>query len=218
LANLTQENVVWHHPLIEREQREGANGHKAAVVWFTGLSASGKSTTAHAVERELFAQGYQAYTLDGDNVRHGLSADLGFSPADRAEHLRRIGELTKLMYGAGMIVLCAFISPTRESRQKVRKLLPAGAFFEVFCKCPLEICEQRDPKGFYARALKGEIKNYTGVSAAYEEPLAPELVLDTAANPPDACAASVRKLLQNGKIIPPAEEARKGGVQRAKAK
>jgi adenylyl-sulfate kinase len=215
---LAQENLVWHRPLIEREQREAANGHKAAVVWFTGLSASGKSTTAHAVEQELFERGFQTYTLDGDNVRHGLSADLGFSPEDRAEHLRRIGELTKLMYGAGMIVLCAFISPTRESRQKVRELLPAGAFFEVFCKCPLEICEQRDPKGFYARALKGEIKNYTGVSAAYEEPLAPELVLDTAINPPDVCAASVRKLLQDRKIIPPAEEAPKGGVQRARAK
>jgi adenylylsulfate kinase len=218
LANLTQKNLVWHRPLIEREHRETANGHKAAVVWFTGLSASGKSTTAHAVEHELFSCGWQAYTLDGDNVRHGLSADLGFSPADRTEHLRRIGELAKLMYGAGMIVLCAFISPTRASRQKVRELLPDGAFLEVYCKCPLEICEQRDPKGFYARALKGEIKNYTGISAAYEEPLAPELILDTAANPPDVCAASVRKLLQDRKIIPRVDEMPQGGIQRAEAK
>jgi len=188
------------------------------VVWFTGLSASGKSTTAHVVEHELFARGFQAYTLDGDNVRHGLSADLGFSPADRAEHLRRIGELAKLMYGAGMIVLCAFISPTRASRQRVRELVPEGAFFEVFCKCPLEICEQRDPKGFYARALKGEIKDYTGISAAYEEPLQPELVLDTATDAPDVCAAHVRTLLQERKIIPPAEEMPTGGKQRARAK
>jgi len=215
---LAQENVVWHRSLIEREHRETANGHKAAVVWLTGLSASGKSTTAHAVEQQLFARGYQAYTLDGDNVRHGLSADLGFSPADRAEHLRRIGELAKLMYGAGMIVLCAFISPTRASRQKVRELLPDGAFFEVFCKCPLEICEQRDPKGFYARALKGEIKDYTGVSAGYEEPLQPELVLDTAANPPDVCAAIVQKLLLDRNIIPPAEQLSKNRVQGARAK
>jgi adenylylsulfate kinase len=213
-VNLTREHIVWHRSLIEREQREAANGHKAAVVWFTGLSASGKSTTAHAVEHDLFTCGWQAYTLDGDNVRHGLSADLGFSPADRTEHLRRIGELAKLMYGAGMIVLCAFISPARASRQKVRELLPEGAFIEVFCKCPLEICEQRDPKGFYARALKGEIKDYTGISAAYEEPLAPELILDTAANPPDACAASVRRLLEERKIIPRIEGVPAGGIQR----
>jgi adenylylsulfate kinase len=190
--------------LIEREQREAANGHKAAVVWFTGLSASGKSTTAHAVEHELFTHGCQAYTLDGDNVRHGLSADLGFSPADRAEHLRRIGELAKLMYGAGMIVLCAFISPTRAGRQRVRELLPDGAFFEVFCKCPLEICEQRDPKGFYARALKGEIKDYTGISAGYEEPLHPELVLDTATFPVERCAAVVLEMLRKRGVIAPA--------------
>ena len=215
---MTQENLVWHRSLIEREQREAANRHKAAVVWFTGLSASGKSTTAHAVEHELFARGYQAYTLDGDNVRHGLSADLGFSPAERAEHLRRIGELAKLMYGAGMIVLCAFISPTRASREKVRELVPDGAFFEVFCKCPLEICEQRDPKGFYARALKGEIKDYTGISAGYEEPLTPELVLDTAANPPDVCAANVRNLLQDRGIIPPVEGVSKSGSKQARAK
>lgn len=200
---MTPENIVWHRSLIEREQREAANGHRAAVVWFTGLSASGKSTTAHVVEHELFARGFQAYTLDGDNVRHGLSADLGFSPADRAEHLRRIGELAKLMHGAGMIVLCAFISPTRASRQKVRELLPEGAFLEVFCKCPLEICEQRDPKGFYARALKGEIKNYTGVSAAYEEPLEAELVLDTAIDPPEVCAVRVIEMLQEHRIIAP---------------
>ena len=179
------------------------------------MSASGKSTTAHAVEHDLFDCGWQAYTLDGDNVRHGLSADLGFSPADRTEHLRRIGELAKLMYGAGMIVLCAFISPTRESRQRVRDLLPDGAFLEVYCKCPLEICEQRDPKGFYARALKGEIKDYTGISAGYEEPRAPELILDTASNAPDACAAAVRKLLEDRNIIPPGGDRPKRGMQRA---
>lgn len=213
---MARENIVWHRSLVEREQREGANGHKGAVVWFTGLSASGKSTTAHAVEHDLFAAGWQAYTLDGDNVRHGLSADLGFSPQDRSEHLRRIGELAKLMYGAGMIVLCAFISPTRASRQRVRELVPEGAFFEVYCKCPLEICEQRDPKGFYARALKGEIKDYTGISAGYEEPLAPELILDTAGNAPDACAANVRKLLQDRNIIPRISDSPVTGARRAR--
>ena len=215
---MSPKNIVWHQSLVDREQREAANGHKAAVVWLTGLSASGKSTTAHAVEHALFEQGCQVYTLDGDNVRHGLSADLGFSPEDRAEHLRRIAELTKLMYGAGMIVLCAFISPTRVSRQRVRELIPEDAFFEVFCKCPIEICEQRDPKGFYARALKGEIKNYTGISAAYEEPVSPELVLDTAADPPEVCAANVRKLLLDRKIIPAAEDKSIGRALRARAK
>lgn len=215
---MTPKNLVWHQPLIEREQREAANGHKAAVVWFTGLSASGKSTTAHVVERELFARGFQAYTLDGDNVRHGLSSDLGFSLADRAEHLRRIGELAKLMYGAGMIVLCAFISPTRAARERVRDLIPEGAFLEVYCKCPLEICEQRDPKGFYARALKGEIKDYTGISAAYEEPIEPELVLDTAANPPEVCAANVRGLLQERNIIPRVAGMPTSGTRRARPK
>ncbi len=210
---MTPENLVWHQSLVDREQRETANGHKAAVVWFTGLSASGKSTTAHVVEHELFTRGHQAYTLDGDNVRHGLSADLGFSPEDRVEHLRRIAELTKLMYGAGMIVLCAFISPTRASRQRVRELIPEGAFFEVFCKCPIEVCEQRDPKGFYARALKGEIKNYTGISAAYEEPVAPELVLDTAADPPEACATAVIDLLQKYRIVGPLATGKTASIQ-----
>ena len=151
---VNRKNLVWHRSLIDREQREAANGHRAAVIWFTGLPASGKSTTAHAVESCLFESGCQAYALDGDNIRHGLSADLGFSPADRHEHLRRTGELAKLMHSAGMIELCAFISPTRESRLKVRNLLPDASFFEVYCRCPAEICEQRDPKGFYARARK----------------------------------------------------------------
>jgi len=215
---LSQEKIVWHQSLVDREQREAANGHKAAVIWFTGLSASGKSTTAHIVEHELFSQGFQANTLDGDNVRHGLSADLGFSPEDRAEHLRRIAEITKLMYRAEMIVLCAFISPTQASRQRVRELIPEGAFFEVFCKCPIEVCEERDPKGFYARALKGEIKNYTGISAAYEDPVNPELVLDTLADPPEVCAGNVRELLLDRKIIPAVEDKPIGRAPRARAK
>jgi len=198
---LDTKNLVWHRSLIDTEQREAANGHKAAVVWFTGLPASGKSTTAHALENYLFEWGCQAYALDGDNVRHGLSADLGFSPAERTEHLRRIAELAKLMHGAGMIVLCAFISPTRESRLKVRSLLPAGGFIEIYCKCPAEVCEQRDPKGFYARARKGEIKDYTGVSAPYEEPLEPELVLDTATLPVERCVAAVIETLRQRGVI-----------------
>ena len=193
---MDDKNLVWHPSLITTGQREAANGHKAAVVWFTGLPSSGKSTTAHLVEARLFASGHHAYVLDGDNIRHGLSADLGFSAADRAEHMRRIGELAKLLYGSGMIALCAFVSPTRASRSKVREMIPAGAFFEIYCRCPPETCEQRDPKGFYVRAKAGGIRDYTGVSAPYEEPPEPELVLDTALHAADSCAGRVIELLE----------------------
>ncbi len=202
---MTKPQVVWHPSLVTREQREAANGHKAAVVWFTGLPGSGKSTTAHEVERRLFAMGCQAYVLDGDNVRHGLSADLGFSPEHRDEHLRRIAELSLLIYQAGVIVLCAFVSPTCASRDKVRGLIPPGAFFETWCQCPVSVCAERDPKGFYAKAQAGQIKNYTGVSAPYEEPDAAELVLDTAAHSAEHCAGSVIELLQRRGIIASAE-------------
>ncbi len=201
---MTKPQVVWHPSLVTREQRETANGHKAAVVWFTGLPGSGKSTTAHEVERLLFAMGCQVYVLDGDNVRHGLSADLGFSPEHRDEHLRRIAELSLLIYRAGMIVLCAFVSPTRASRDKVRGLIPAGAFFETWCQCPATVCAERDPKGFYAKAQAGQIKNYTGVSAPYEEPEAAELLLNTAAHSAGHCADSVIEMLQQRGIITPA--------------
>lgn len=193
--------VVWHPSLVDRLQREAANGHRAAVLWFTGLPGSGKSTTAHAVERALFEAGHQACVLDGDNVRHGLSADLGFSEADREEHLRRVAELAKLMYEGGMIVLCAFVSPTRASRARVRSLIPADAFLEIYCRCPAEVCEQRDPKGFYASAKAGKIAEYTGVSAPYEAPSKPELVLDTAVLPAEQCMTSVIDLLRDRGII-----------------
>ncbi len=195
ISTVSDQNIVWHASNVTRELREARNGHKAAVIWLTGLPSSGKSTTAHAVEQLLVAQGRQAYVLDGDNIRHGLSADLGFDTPARVEHLRRIGELAKLMYDAGMIVLCAFISPTRKSRRAVRDLLPAGTFLEVYCKCAVEVCERRDPKGFYARARAGTIADYTGISAPYEEPELPELVLDTATMPADRCASAVIELL-----------------------
>jgi len=198
---VNKQNLVRHPSQVSREQRETTNGHRAAVVWFTGIPGSGKSTTAHEVERQLFAMGCQAYVLDGDNVRHGLSADLGFSPEHRSEHLRRIGELSKLIYEAGMIVLCAFVSPTRENRDKVRARIPAGAFFEIHCNCPAAVCAERDPKGFYKRAQAGEIKDYTGVSAPYEAPAAPELVLDTATHDVTRCAAQVIHLLRSTGIL-----------------
>jgi adenylylsulfate kinase len=199
---LAGNNLVWHPSLVTLSQREAANGHRAAVAWFTGLPGSGKSTTAHAVERALFEAGHQVFVLDGDNVRHGLSADLGFRAADREEHLRRVAELAKLMYQAGMIVLCAFVSPTHASRARVRSLIPEDAYFEIYCRCPAAVCEQRDAKGFYADAKAGRITEYTGVSAPYEIPSAPELVLDTAVMPAELCAARVVDLLRGRGILP----------------
>lgn len=198
---MNNQKLAWHPSLVSREQRETANGHKAVVVWFTGIPGSGKSTTAHEVERQLFAMGCQAYVLDGDNVRHGLSADLGFSPEHRSEHLRRIGELSRLIYDAGMIVLCAFVSPTREDRNKVRGRIPPGAFFEIHCDCPVAICAERDPKGFYKKAQAGEIKDYTGISAPYEAPEAAELVLYTAEHDAAHCAEQVIGLLRSAGVL-----------------
>ncbi|HOL18971.1 MAG TPA: adenylyl-sulfate kinase [Candidatus Hydrogenedens sp.] len=171
-------NITWHQGDIKREDRERANGHQGAVVWFTGLSASGKSTLAHALENALFEKGYKTYVLDGDNIRHGLNKDLGFSPKDREENIRRIGEVARLFADAGVIVLTAFISPYRSDREKARKLNTKN-FIEVYVKCDIDLCEQRDPKGLYKKAKAGEIPEFTGISAPYEEPENPELVIDT---------------------------------------
>ena len=161
------------------------------MLWFTGLSGSGKSTVARQLERVLFARGVQTFFLDGDNVRHGLNGDLGFSAADRQENIRRVAEVAKLAFTQGHLVICTFISPYRADRAFARSLLPAGRFLELYAACDLEICIRRDPKGLYARALRGEIADFTGVSAPYEEPLAPELRLDTVAQSPEACVDAV---------------------------
>jgi len=176
---MSERHVVWHECLVNRADRNTLNNHKSGLVWFTGLSASGKSTIAHAVEKELHDRGIRTYVLDGDNVRHGLNSNLGFSPEDRKENIRRIGEVAKLMADAGIVVFTAFISPYREDRDTVRTLFEGDHFYEVFVKCSLEECEKRDPKGLYKKARAGIIKNYTGISSPYEEPLAPELVVDT---------------------------------------
>jgi adenylylsulfate kinase len=173
------DNVFWHQGQVSRADRAERHGHKSFVLWFTGLSGAGKSTLAHAVEAELFRCGHQVMVLDGDNVRHGLCSDLGFTEEDRHENLRRIGEISKLFVEAGVIVLAAFVSPYRSDRDRVRSMLPHGDFLEVYCKCGLETCEARDPKGLYARARRGEVKNFTGISAPYEEPLRPELIVET---------------------------------------
>ncbi|ARU93173.1 adenylyl-sulfate kinase [Tatumella citrea] len=172
------ENVVWHPHTVTRADREQRQGHRGAVVWFTGLSGSGKSTLADAVEQQLFQAGVNTFLLDGDNVRHGLCRDLGFSDADRKENIRRVGEVARLMADAGLLVLTAFISPHRSERQMVRELLDAGQFVEVFVDTPLHICEARDPKGLYRKARAGELTNFTGIDAVYEVPEQPELHLD----------------------------------------
>ncbi len=172
-------NIVWHAGNVTREDREKINGHKGFTVWFTGLSGSGKSTVAVAVEKALWDRGVRTYILDGDNVRHGLNSNLGFSPEDRTENIRRIGEVAKLFNDAGLVALTAFISPYRADRDKVRALMGAGDFLEVLVDCPVEECEKRDVKGLYAKARAGQIKEFTGISAPYEAPEKPELVLPT---------------------------------------
>ena len=172
-------HVVWHDGYVTREDRNRLNRHKSGLLWFTGLSASGKSTIAHKVEKYLFEQGVRAYVFDGDNIRHGINSDLGFSREDRRENLRRIVEISKLFVDAGVIVLAAFISPFRQDREYIRKRFEGDNFFEIYVKCSIEECERRDPKGQYKKARAGIIKNYTGISSPYEEPDSPDLVLDT---------------------------------------
>ena len=172
-------NVISYRGRVTRSSRERQNNHQAKAFWFTGLSGSGKSTLAHLVEKKLHDLGMRTYTFDGDNVRQGLCADLSFSPEGRAENLRRIGEMVRLFLDAGTICLTAFISPSAKDRQKVKNIIGSDDFFEIFINCPLEICEQRDVKGLYALARAGKIENYTGISAPYEDPIAPDLVVLT---------------------------------------
>lgn len=175
---LQDDNIVWHPHPVTREDREQQHGHKGTVLWFTGLSGSGKSTVAGALEQALHTLGVSTYLLDGDNVRHGLCRDLGFGDNDRRENIRRVGEVAKLMVDAGLVVLTAFISPHRAERDRVRELLGADQFIEVFVDTPLVICEARDPKGLYKKARAGELKNFTGIDSLYQPPLAAEVHLD----------------------------------------
>jgi bifunctional enzyme CysN/CysC len=172
-------DVVWEPWNVPREERAARNGHEPIVVWFTGLSGSGKSTIARAVERRLFESGRATMLLDGDQLRHGVSRDLGFALGDRTENVRRAGEIARLFYEHGEIVLCTFVSPLQADRARVRELIPPGGFIEVFVRCPLEECRRRDPKKLYERADSGGIANFTGIASPYEEPAAPDLILDT---------------------------------------
>ncbi len=194
-------NTFYSDAIVTREKRNRLNEHKSVVIWFTGLSGSGKSTIAHLVEEKLYKLGCRTFVLDGDNIRHGLSSDLTFSDDDRKENIRRIGEVTKLMLDTGIITLTAFISPFREDRNLVRQLLPRGDFIEVYCNASLDICELRDVKGLYKRARAGEITSYTGIDSPYEEPINPELVINTEHELLEESVAKVINLLKTRFII-----------------
>ena len=194
---MTNRDIVWHEASITKEEYQQKNKHKSSILWLTGLSGSGKSTIANAAARELFEQGYQVIVLDGDNIRHGLNKDLGFSDDDRKENIRRIGEVAKLFVQQGTIVITAFISPFREDRDQVRELVAEGEFNEIYVKCDLDICEKRDPKGLYKKARNGEIPFFTGIDSPYEEPKAPELVLDSGKCEREQCTGRLVDFVKN---------------------
>jgi bifunctional enzyme CysN/CysC len=195
LVTVRATNITQVGHAVSRAARAARNGHKGGVLWFTGLSGAGKSTLALALERELFAKGYQVYVLDGDNIRSGLCRDLGFGPEDRAENIRRVGEVAALFADAGFLVISSFISPYRADRQRAREAA-GDAFHEIYIKAGLEVCEQRDPKGLYKRARKGEIKEFTGISSPYEPPENPELVVPTDALGVEECVALLLRYVE----------------------
>jgi adenylylsulfate kinase len=199
-SNSKATNIVWHKAAVDRDSRASQRGHRSAILWFTGLSGAGKSTLANAVNVELFQRGLATYLLDGDNVRHGLCCDLGFSDADREENIRRIGEVAKLFLDAGVITLTAFVSPFRADRDRARALVEGGDFIEIHCAAELAVCEQRDPKGLYAKARAGVIKQFTGISSPYEAPESPELRIDTGGRLQDNVAEVISYLEGQGLI------------------
>ncbi|MGW9857231.1 adenylylsulfate kinase [Staphylococcus hominis] len=194
-------NITWHDSEVTKEDRQRQNGHKSAVIWFTGLSGSGKSTVSVALEKALFEEGQHSYRLDGDNVRHGLNKNLGFSPEDRKENIRRIGEVSKLLVDAGTIAITAFISPYREDRDEVREILEDREFIEVYTECSVEECEKRDPKGLYEKARSGEIKEFTGISAPYEAPKHPEITINTERQSIDESVEQILNYLKEHQYI-----------------
>lgn len=197
----TSTNITWHDSEVTKAERQERNGHKSVVIWFTGLSGSGKSTVSVALEKALFEQKITSYRLDGDNIRHGLNKNLGFSPEDRKENIRRIGEVGKLMVDAGVVTMTAFISPYEEDRNIVRDILEDGEFIEVYTKCSLDECEARDPKGLYKKARSGEIKEFTGINAPYEEPSNPEIIIDTEQNSVEEAVEEIVAYLKEHKYL-----------------
>jgi adenylylsulfate kinase len=194
-------NVIYHQAIVTKERRNNTNNHQSMVIWFTGLSGSGKSTLAHALEEKLFNLGCKTFVLDGDNVRYGLNSNLGFSETDRAENIRRISEVSKLMLEAGLIVMTAFISPFKKNRDQAKSLILHDNFIEIYCKASLEVCESRDIKGLYKLARSGKIKNYTGIDSPYEAPENPELIIDTDKESIEDSVAIILNYLELTKII-----------------
>lgn len=194
-------NITWHELSLSKQARRNQNGHQSFVLWFTGLSGSGKSTVANALAHRLYEQGIRNYVLDGDNVRHGLNKDLGFTDQDRTENIRRIGEVSKLFVDSGQVVLTAFISPFVADRELVRSLLEEDEFVEIYVNCPLEECESRDPKGLYDKARKGLIPDFTGIHSPYEEPIKPELEVNTNLFSVDECVEQIINYLSSKKAI-----------------
>ena len=205
MAEQKATNITWHEAEITAVDREKLLKQKGAVLWLTGLSGSGKSTLAHEVENRLYQRGCLTYVLDGDNIRHGLNKNLGFSPEDREENIRRIGEVAKLFANAGILVMTAFISPYSKDRDQARTLVQEGRFIEVYCACSLEKCEERDPKGLYQKARSGEIKEFTGISAPYEAPRNPELIIQTDSLSLQESADKIIRFLEEKGLIPNSE-------------
>jgi adenylylsulfate kinase len=201
---VSSNNISWHAPVVDRKMRETLNAHKSFVLWFTGLSGAGKSTLSHYLEEQLHHKGYRTYVLDGDNIRHGLCADLGFTASDRQENIRRIGEACKLFVHSGVVVLTAFISPLHADRDKARALVGDQDFVEIYCNADLAVCEQRDTKGLYKKARAGLIKDFTGISSPYEAPVNPELIINTADWSLADCADAVLDYLESSGMLNPA--------------
>jgi adenylylsulfate kinase len=194
-------NITWHHTTVTKTDRHLSNGHKSCVLWFTGLSGSGKSTLANAVDYALFQHHFRSYVLDGDNVRHGLNKDLSFRTEDRKENIRRIGEVAKLFVDSGQIISSAFISPYREDRELVRNMFEPDEFIEIFLKCPIQVCEDRDPKGLYKKARKGEIPDFTGITSPYEVPDHPEIIIETNKMAIEQSVSCILSYLKEKKIL-----------------
>ena len=194
-------NITWHKSLVNRHDRNCLNHHKSVNIWFTGLSGSGKSTLAHALEKQLFDMGCRTFVFDGDNVRHGLCRDLGFSNQDRKENIRRITEMVNLFLEGGMIALTAFIAPFQKDRELIKNRLGDDNYIEIYCNCPVDVCEQRDVKGIYQKARNGLIKDFTGISSPYEVPRSPDLSIDTANQPIEICVEQIMTLLNQRKIF-----------------
>ena len=202
MTKIKATNITWHEGHVGRAERESMLEQKGALIWFTGLSASGKSTIAYTVEHALVQRGHLAYVLDGDNIRHGLNKNLGFSAEDRQENIRRIGEVGKLFVDAGLVTMTSFISPYRADRDAARKTIGEGDFFEIFVDTPIGVCEERDPKGLYKKARAGELKGFTGIDDPYEPPTNPELVLDASKLSPQQAAVVVLEMLEKAGKIP----------------